>query len=102
MQTLQSLKQLTETLAQQQTPDSFDESLLSSFSDEDQFHIRLAVAFWSPSIATEELGARKDLLHQICFALQLFNKYFVHDIESLLTEHPIDEKDEDENLFWGG
>lgn len=104
VQTIENLKQLVESIRdqQQQSDGSLEDSLLSSFAEDDRFHLRLAVSFWNPSAPHDEAAARKDLLQQLCFALQLFEKYFVEDIETLLREHPLDEKDEEGNLFWGG
>lgn len=38
----------------------------------------------------------------IKWSLNLYQKFFVKDIESLLEKHPADETDEDGNLFWSG
>jgi len=42
------------------------------------------------------------LSNALQWAIQSFTQKFTSDIESLLTQHPMDAVDEEGNLFWSG
>ena len=51
----------------------------------------------------DDKGSRKDLMEKSAeWAICLFNRLYYKDIKDLLTQHPVDEIDEDGLPFWGG
>jgi hypothetical protein len=69
-----------------------------SLHEEDRFHLELMLSYWNPG----EKDDRMKLVQWFSYALSIFQRYFVEDIEKLITEHQRDSLDEEGNLFWGG
>jgi hypothetical protein len=97
--------------------------LSSSFNEDDQYHLLLALSSWnnlisvfsspdssdSSSLASVKKKKKvnkekgKQVLEDlILYSLSLYDKYYIDDVEQLIKDHPVDSIDEDGQLFWSG
>jgi predicted helicase len=89
----------------------------SSFNEDDQYHLLLALSYWNALVSSFSLPSdtslsvvkklkkekAKEILEDlILYSLHLYDKYYIDDIQQLIKDHPINSVDEDGHLFWSG